>query len=102
MARKHLDLVLSRLDTLVKAELTRKSSRLLGLLRDTKQEASLINFLRLLQNTPGVPVFKDDFFFLEKKNCVKLHENESKLATLLINSELHAPLSINYQWKSKI
>lgn len=67
VARKHLDLVLSRLDTLVKAELTRKSSRLLGLLRDTKQEASLIKFLRLLQNTPGVPVFKDDFFFLKKK-----------------------------------
>lgn len=41
VARKHLDLVLSRLDTLVKAELTRKSSRLLGLLRDTKQEVEI-------------------------------------------------------------
>uniref|UniRef100_A0A8D8WXD3 Maestro heat-like repeat-containing protein family member 1 n=2 Tax=Cacopsylla melanoneura TaxID=428564 RepID=A0A8D8WXD3_9HEMI len=38
VARSHLSLVLSRLDTLVKSELTRKSSRLLGLLRDTRQE----------------------------------------------------------------
>ncbi|XP_026678884.1 protein SHOOT GRAVITROPISM 6-like [Diaphorina citri] len=41
VASKHLTLVLSRLDALVKSELTRKSSRLLGLLRDTRQEMEI-------------------------------------------------------------
>lgn len=41
VARSHLSLVLSRLDTLVKSELNRKSSRLLGLLRDTRQETEI-------------------------------------------------------------
>lgn len=41
MSRKHLNLILSRLDSLAQTELNRQSSRLLGLMKNTKADAEV-------------------------------------------------------------